>query len=109
MASARDSAARAATPAAIARPPLVTPRFVLIVASGLAYFLALAMLTPVLPLYVKGPLSGNGLAVGIGVGAFAVGAVLLRPFAGRLGDRYGRKGLVVVGALLVSLSIATYG
>ncbi|MDQ1465604.1 MAG: hypothetical protein QOH10_19, partial [Actinomycetota bacterium] len=91
------------------RPPLVTARFVLIVTSGLAYFLALSMLTPVLPLYVKGQLHGNGLAVGIGVGAFAVGAVLLRPYAGRLGDRAGRRGLVIGGALIVSLSIATYG
>ena len=94
---------------AAARPPLITPRFVLIVASGLAYFFALAMLTPVLPLYVKGPLHGSGLSVGIGVGAFAVGAVLLRPYAGRLGDRAGRRWLVIGGALIVSVSIAAYG
>ena len=31
----------------------------MIVTSGLAYFTALAMLTPVLPLYVKGPLGGT--------------------------------------------------
>jgi MFS family permease len=92
-----------------ARPRLITTRFVLIVASGLAYFFALSMLTPVLPLYVKGPLHGNGLAAGVGVGAFAVGAVLLRPFAGRLGDRAGRRWLVIGGALTVSVSIAGYG
>jgi MFS family permease len=91
------------------RPPLITPRFLLIVASGLAYFFALSMLTPVLPLYVKGPLHGNGLAVGIGVGSFAVGAVLLRPYAGRLGDRAGRRRLVIGGALIVAVSIACYG
>jgi MFS family permease len=89
--------------------PLVTPRFVLIVASGLAYFFALSMLTPVLPLYIKGPLHGNGLSVGIGVGAFAVGAVLLRPYAGKIGDRAGRRWLVIGGALVVSVSIAGYG
>ena len=91
------------------RPPLVTPRFLLIVACGLAYFFGLSMLTPVLPLYVKGPLRGNGLAVGIGVGAFAVGAVLLRPYAGRIGDRIGRRPLVIFGALTVAVSIACYG
>jgi MFS family permease len=88
---------------------LITARFVLIVASGLAYFFALAMLTPVLPLYIKGPLRGSGVAVGIGVGAFAVGAVLLRPYAGRIGDRAGRRWLVIGGALVVSVSIAGYG
>lgn len=91
------------------RPPLVTTRFALIVASGLAYFFALAMLTPVLPLYIKGPLHGNGVAVGVGVGAFAVGAVLLRPYAGRIGDRAGRRWLVIGGAFIVSVSIAGYG
>src|SRR5205814_5392347 len=47
--------------------------------------------------------------VGIGVGAFAVGAVLLRPFAGRLGDRAGRRWLVIGGAAVVSISILGYG
>ncbi len=88
---------------------VVTPRFVLIVAAGTAYFFALAMLTPVLPLYVKGPLSGGGVQVGIGVGAFAVGAVLLRPYAGRVGDRFGRRPLVIGGAAVVSVSILGYG
>jgi MFS family permease len=91
------------------RPRLITAHFVLIVASGLAYFFALSMLTPVLPLYIKGPLHGNGLSVGVGVGAFAVGAVLLRPYAGRIGDRAGRRWLIIGGALIVSVSIAAYG
>ena len=44
-----------------------------------------------LPQFVERELGGDTLGVGIAVGAFAVGAVLLRPFAGRLGDRYGRR------------------
>ena len=97
------------TEMAVDRPRLVTARFALIVAAGLAYFLALSMLAPVLPLYVRGQLHGKGTAVGIGVGAFAVGAVLLRPLAGRIGDRAGRRVLVIGGALVVSVSIAAYG
>jgi MFS family permease len=69
---------------------LLTPRFVTVVASGLAYFLSLGMLLPVVPLYVSGPLGGGDLAVGVVVGGFAAGAVLVRPLAGRLGDRRGR-------------------
>jgi MFS family permease len=46
--------------------------------------------------------------VGIAVGAFAVGAVLLRPYAGRLGDRYGRRILVIVGAFVVAASAVMY-
>lgn len=88
---------------------LLTPRFVLVVASGLAYFMALAMLTPVIPQYVKGDLGGGSVAVGVGVGSFAVGAVLLRPFAGRVGDRVGRRILIIGGAVVVSLTTALYG
>jgi MFS family permease len=92
-----------------ARAALVTPRFLLVVASGLCYFLALAMLQPVLPRYVEGPLGGGGVGVGVAVGALAVGAVLLRPFAGRLGDRRGRRLLIVGGAGVVAVTTALYG
>ena len=82
----------AGTAALHGRPRLVTARFAFIVAAGLAYFLALSMLAPVLPLYVRGQLHGKGTAVGIGVGAFAVGAVLLRPYAGRSATAPGGAG-----------------
>ena len=87
---------------------LLTPRFVLVVAVGLAYFLSIGMLLPVVPLFVKHPLQGGNLAVGVAVGAFAVGAVLLRPFAGRIGDRFGRRVLIVGGALVVAASASLY-
>jgi MFS family permease len=87
---------------------LLTSRFLLVTASGLAYFLALGMLLPVLPVYVEHSLHGDSAEVGIAVGAFAVGAVLLRPSAGRLGDRFGRRVLVVGGAATVALSIFLY-
>ena len=88
---------------------LVTPRFVLVVTCGLCYFLALAMLTPVLPHYVEDVLGYGELAVGVAVGAFAVGAVALRTYAGRLGDRLGRRLLIVAGALIVAASTVLYG
>ncbi len=87
---------------------LLTPRFLLVTGSGLAYFLALGMLLPVLPLYVQRRLGGDNTAVGVAVGAFAVGAVLLRPSAGRLGDRFGRRVLMLGGAATVALSIVAY-
>jgi MFS family permease len=78
-----------------------TLRFALVVTSGLCYFMALGMLLPVVPQFVKHELGGNDVAVGVAVGAFFVGAVLLRPFAGRIGDRVGRRVLIVVGGLIV--------
>ena len=67
------------------------------------------MLTPVLPDYVEKSLGHGSIAVGIAVGAFAVGAVLLRPFAGRIGDSVGRRVLIVGGALIVAATTACYG
>ena len=91
------------------RARLLTPRFLLVVACGLFYFLALAMLTPVIPHYVEDKLGNGTIAVGIAVGAFAIGAILLRTYAGRLGDRIGRRILIISGALLVAASTACYG
>ena len=87
---------------------LLTPRFALVVAVGLAYFFSLGMLLPVVPLFVEDELGGGSVAVGVAVGAFSVGAVLLRPFAGRIGDRMGRRILIVGGALTVGVAVALY-
>jgi MFS family permease len=85
---------------------LLTPRFVLIIATGLAYFLAIGMMVPTVPVFVERSLGGDSVAVGIAVGSFAVGAILLRPFAGRIGDRYGRRILIIGGALIVAAAWA---
>jgi MFS family permease len=93
---------------AAARPRLVTPTFVLVGLASLAYFTADGVLIPTVPLYVEGPLGGGDVAVGFSVGAFSVTALLLRPWAGRLGDRRGRRLLMVFGGGLVALSVAGY-
>ncbi|MGH2808595.1 MAG: MFS transporter [Actinomycetota bacterium] len=91
-----------------ALPRLLTPLFLLVMLSTLAYFTAVGMILPTLPRYVEGPLGGNNAAVGVTIGAFGLTAVLLRPFSGRTSDRRGRRILIVGGGLLVGLSIAGY-
>lgn len=97
--------------AELSRAPerLITLPFVIIVVSSTAYFASMGMLLPVLPRYVRDELSGNGFAVGLAVGAFAVSAALIRPLVGRLGDQLGRRPLAVVGAAVAGVSIACYG
>jgi MFS family permease len=93
------------------RPPrarLITPAFLLIAVATLGYFIADGVLLPAVPLYVEGPLGGGEVAVGVSVGAFSVTALVLRPWAGRLGDRRGRRLLMVVGAASVALSVVGY-
>lgn len=78
----------------------------LVVSCGLAYFLAIGTLLPTIPKYVQQRLDGGSVAIGAAVGAFSFGAVVLRPFVGRLGDRLGRKVLIVGGALTVGFAYA---
>ncbi len=91
------------------REPLLTRRFVVVVISGLFYFLAMGAILPVVPRYVDKRLGGDDIAVGVAVGALAVGAILLRPLAGRIGDRYGRRVLMVGGATVVATTAACAG
>jgi MFS family permease len=87
---------------------LVTPRFALVTASSLAYFLGIGMLMPTIPRFVENELGGGGLAVGVVAGAFAFSAAVLRPFAGRIGDRRGRRVLVLAGSAVLGLSYVLY-
>jgi MFS family permease len=91
------------------REPLLTRRFIVVVTSGIFYFLAMGSVLPVVPRYVDRRLGGNDVAVGVAVGALAVGAILLRPLAGRAGDRFGRRVLMVGGALVVGITAACAG
>lgn len=85
---------------------LVTPQLVRVIGTTFVYFLAVGTLMPVLPRFVEGPLQGGDAAVGIVVGAFALTALLVRPWAGRWGDRRGRRILIVTGATIAAVSIA---
>lgn len=64
---------------------------------------AVGAVLPVLPRYVHGPLDGGNVAVGVVVGCYAITGLLLRPVAGRLADRRGRKPTVLGGSILVAL------
>ena len=87
---------------------MVTGRFAIVTLATFAYFISLGSLLPTLPRYVKDELGGDGFAVGLVVGAFAVSAAVVRPWAGRIGDRYGRRVLLSGGALLVGLTTLAY-
>jgi len=95
-------------PTALPAERVITRQFVTVVLCGLFYFFSIGMLLPTVPLFVAGPLGGSELAVGILVGSFSIGAVLVRPFAGRIGDSVGRKVLIVGGASIVAVSVGFY-
>lgn len=87
---------------------LITPLFLLVMLSTLAYFTAIGAIIPTMPRYVEGPLGHGSVAVGMTVGAFALSAVLLRPFVGHLSDKRGRRLLITAGGIGVGAAIAAY-
>jgi MFS family permease len=91
-----------------ARPSLLTRTFLTVAAAELAYFTADGVLLPALPRYVEDRLGGGDVAVGLVVGAFSLTAFFLRPWAGAVADRRGRRILMVVGASVFALSVGGY-
>jgi predicted MFS family arabinose efflux permease len=80
--------------------------FVILVAVELAYFIAAAMMIPVIPRYATGPVGAGPAGAGFAFGVFSAAGVLLRLFAGREADRRGRRPLVVGGCLLFAAATA---
>ena len=104
------AAPKAPTPASKddGEPSLLTPRFLVVMVATLAYFTTQGALLPTVPRFVEDELNGGGVQVGIGVGAMAVSAALLRPWVSSLGDTRGRRLLAVGGSAVAGLSILLY-
>jgi MFS family permease len=91
------------------RPALLTPAFVTVTLAALAYFTGDGVLIPAVPRYTHGPLGAGDVAVGLVVAAFSLSAFFLRPWAGRVADRWGRRPLMLTGAGLFAVSTLAYG
>jgi MFS family permease len=87
---------------------LLSKPFVLVVLAEFAACLAIGMLLVVLPVYADGPLDAGSVGVGLAVAAVSPALLVFQPIAGRIGDRRGRRILIVVGAFVAAGSIAAY-
>lgn len=85
---------------------MFTPAFVRLAVADLAYFTAAGVAIYALPLYVSGPIGSDKAGAGVAFGAFAISALVLRPFAGRLSDSWGRRPLLLGGAVLAAVAMA---
>jgi predicted MFS family arabinose efflux permease len=84
---------------------LLTPAFIRLTLADVAYFTSAGVAIYTLPLWVTGPVGSDKSGAGLAFGAFAISALILRPFAGRLADTKGRRPLLVGGALISAIGM----
>jgi predicted MFS family arabinose efflux permease len=84
---------------------LLTRGFVLLTVGELVYFMSDGMAVYLVPVYAHGPLGAGGAGAGLAFGAFALSALVLRPWAGRLVDSRGRRPLLVGGAVVAVVAL----
>jgi MFS family permease len=109
--------APATMPPVISDPPvtaptpsrLVTAPFVSVTVTAFVFFLYIGMVLVTVPRFIEDELGYGEFGVGLAVASFAVAAVFARPFLGRLTERFGRRALMMSGALLAAAAGAASG
>jgi len=87
---------------------VLTKPFVLAVLAELAMCISIGMLLVILPVYANDELGAGSFGVALTVAAVSPMLLLFQPVAGRIGDRKGRRVLIVAGAVIAGSSIAAY-
>ncbi len=88
-----------------APPRLVTRPFVLLQATALAFFTAGGIVLPASSPYAVEVLEADAVGAGVAVGAFALASLAMRPVVGWASDRFGRRPLLLGGALLTVVAL----
>jgi MFS family permease len=87
---------------------VLTRPFLLAVLAEFALCLSIGMLLAVIPVYADDELGVGSFGVALAVAAVSPLVLVTQPIAGRLGDRRGRRVLVVVGGFVAAASVAAY-
>lgn len=87
---------------------VLTRPFVLTVLAEFALCMSLGMLLAIIPVYANDELGAGSFGVSLAVAAVSPMLLVVQPVAGRIGDRRGRRLLIVSGGLIAALSVAGY-
>jgi len=87
---------------------ILTKPFVLAVLAEFGLCVSIGMLLAVVPVYADDELGVGTFGVSLAVAAVSPMLLVVQPLAGRVGDRRGRRLLVVSGALIAGVSVAAY-
>ncbi len=81
--------------------------FALLCLASLSLLVCAQVLLPTLPLYVL-KVGGTQRDVGFVMGAYTIGATIMRTMAGWLSDRYGRKRVMISGLVMMTAATVVY-
>lgn len=84
-----------------------SPTFYLAFLASFLFFSSFHLLITPLPLYIES-IGGSATDVGLAGTTFAVAAIILRPYMGRLADTRGRKPALLLGTLIFTLGPLSY-
>ncbi|MBA4701315.1 MAG: MFS transporter [Ruminococcus sp.] len=87
---------------------LWTKDFITITVINLLLFCGFQMLLPTLPLFAKS-LGGSDTALGWIVGSATIASLIIRPVAGVILDKIGRKGILTAGVFIMILVTLVFG
>ncbi len=90
------------------RPKIWTKDFVLLFISNLLIAFSFQMLTPTLPFYLMNSLGVETSKVGIYLSAYVIAVLAIRPFSGYFTDKFPRRTLFIIMALVFSITFSLY-
>jgi MFS family permease len=87
---------------------ILTRPFVLTMLAELALCMSIGMLLAVVPVFADDELGVGSFGVALAVAAASPMVLVCQPLAGRIGDRRGRRKLVIVGGVVAAIAVAGY-
>jgi MFS family permease len=93
----------------VARSRVVTLPFVAVTAVTLVFFTSIGITLVTVPLFVEEELGAGEFGIGLTIASFAAAAIAARPLITRLGDRFGRRRLMMGGAVLAAAGSSVAG
>lgn len=91
------------------RDRLITGPFLSVTITAFVFFFYIGMVLVTMPRFIEQELGYGEFGIGLAIGTFALAAVTARPFLGRLTERFGRRALMMSGALLAAAAGAVLG
>lgn len=88
---------------------LITRPFVSVTITAFVFFFYIGIVLVTIPRFIEDELGAGEFGVGLAVATFAGAAIVVRPFLGRLIERFGRRAIMMVGALVAAASGALLG